>query len=134
MNESVIKKAVKNAVKMKFSKDEVEAFKNYNNMCKEKKEASKALSDLQAALTDKVLEKYAALSEEDIRCLVVENKWMGAIMSSCLEEMQQVTQQLSAALTAVSARYERTLPSLEADAHRYEDEVNGYLKEMGFFL
>lgn len=75
-----------------------------------------------------------ALSEEDIRRLVVEKKWMGAIMSSCMEEMQQVTQQLSAAITAVSVRYERTLPSLEADAHRYEDEVNGYLKEMGFIL
>ena len=134
VNESVIKKAVKDAVQLKFSRDGGKAFKHYLDLCKEKKEASKALSDLQAALTDKVLEKYAALSEEDIRCLVVENKWMGAIMSSCMEEMQQVTQQLSAAITAVSARYERTLPSLEADAHRYEDEVNGYLKEMGFFL
>ena len=119
---------------LSFGKDEVEALKHYLNLCKQKKEASKVLSDLQAALTDKVLEKYAALSEEDIRRLVVENKWMGAIMSSCMEEMQQVTQQLSAAITAVSARYERTLPSLEADAHRYEDEVNGYLKEMGFIL
>lgn len=134
VNESVIKKAVKDAVQLKFSKDEVEAFKHYLDLCKEKKEASKVLSDLQAALTDKVLEKYAALSEEDIRRLVVEKKWMGAIMSFCMEEMQQVTQQLSAAITAVSARYERTLPSLEADAHRYEDEVNGYLKEMGFIL
>lgn len=134
VNESVIKKAVKDAVQLKFSKDEVEAFKHYLDLCKEKKEASKVLSDLQAALTDKVLEKYAALSEEDIRRLVVEKKWMSAIISSCMEEMQQVTQQLSAAITAVSARYERTLLSLEADAHRYEDEVNGYLKEMGFIL
>ena len=41
-------------------------------------------------------------------------------MSSCMEEMQQVTQQLSAAITAVSARY--------------EEELNGYLKEMVFIL
>ena len=27
-----------------------------------------------------------------------------------------------------------TLPSLEADTCRYEEEVNGYLKEMGFIL
>ena len=126
--------AVKDAAKLNFGKDDVEAFKHYLDLCKEKKEAAKALSDLQAALTDKVLAKYAALSEEDIRRLVVEKKWMCSVMSSCMEEMQQVTQQLSAAITAVSARYERTLPSLEADAHRYEDEVNGYLKEMGFIL
>lgn len=134
VNESVIKKAVKDAAKLNFGKDEVEAFKKYLDLCKQKKEASKKLSDLQAALTDKVLARYAALSEEDIRRLVVEKKWMGAVMSSCMEEMQQVTQQLSAAITAVSARYERTLPSLEADAQRYEEEVNGYLKEMGFIL
>ena len=66
--------------------------------------------------------------------MVVEKKWMRSILSACMEEMQQVTQQLSAAIAAVSARYERTLPSLEADTCRYEDEVNGYLKEMGFIL
>lgn len=134
VNESVIKKAVKDAAQLNFGKDDVDTFKHYLDLCKQKKEASKTLPDLQAALTDKVLAKYAALSEEDIRRLVVEKKWMRSILSSCMEEMQQVTQQLSAAITAVSARYERILPSLEADAHRYEDEVNGYLKEMGFIL
>lgn len=134
VNESVIKKAVKDAAKLNFGKDDVDTFKKYLNLCKQKKEVAKTLSDLQATLTDKVLAQYASLSEEDIRRLVVEKKWMHSVMSSCMEEMQQVTQQLSAAITTVSARYERTLPSLEADAHRYEDEVNGYLTEMGFIL
>lgn len=134
VNESVIKKAVKDASKLNFGKDDVDMFKKYLYLCKQKKEASKTLSDLQATLTDKVLAQYASLSEEDIRHLVVEKKWMHSVMSSCMEEMQQVTQQLSAAITTISARYERTLPSLEADAHRYEDEVNGYLTEMGFIL
>ena len=66
--------------------------------------------------------------------MYVLQKWMCSVTSSCMEEMQQVTQQLSAAITAVSARYERTLPSLEADTCRYEEEVNEYLKEMGFIL
>lgn len=134
VNESVIKKAVKDAAKLNFGKDDVDTFKKYLNLCKQKKEVAKTLSDLQATLTDKVLAQYASLSEEDIRRLVVEKKWMHSVMSSCMEEMQQVTQQLSAAITTVSARYERTLPSLEADAHRYEDEVNGYLTEIGFIL
>lgn len=134
VNESVIKKAVKDAAKLNFGKDDVDTFKKYLNLCKQKKEVAKTLSDLQATLTNKVLAQYASLSEEDIRRLVVEKKWMHSVMSSCMEEMQQVTQQLSAAITTVSARYERTLPSLEADAHRYEDEVNGYLTEMGFIL
>lgn len=134
VNESVIKKAVKDAAKLNFGKSDVDMFKKYLDLCKQKKEAAKKLSDLQATLTDKVLAQYASLSEEDIRRLVVEKKWMHSVMSSCMEEMQQVTQQLSAAITTVSARYERTLPSLEADAHRYEDEVNGYFTEMGFIL
>lgn len=134
VNESVIKKAVKDAAKLNFGKDDVDTFKKYLDLCKQKKEASKTLSDLQTTLTDKVLAQYASLSEEDIRHLVVEKKWMHSVMSSCMEEMQQVTQQLSAAITTISARYERTLSSLEADAHRYEDEVNGYLTEMGFIL
>ena len=134
VSESVVKKAVKDAAKLNFGKDDVDTFKKYLDLCKHKKEASKILSDLQAALTDKVLAKYASLSEKDICRLVVEKKWMCSVTSSCMEEMQQVTQQLSAAITAVSARYERTLPSLEADTCRYEEEVNGYLKEMGFIL
>ncbi len=134
VNEPVIKKAVKDAAKLNFGKGDIDTFKKYLDLCKQKKEASKTLSDLQSTLTDKVLAQYASLSEEDIRHLVVEKKWMHSVMSSCMEEMQQVTQQLSAAITTVSARYERTLPSLKADAHRYEDEVNGFLTEMGFIL
>ena len=112
VNESVIKKVVKDAAKLKFGKDDVDTFKKYLDLCKHKKEASKALFDLQFVLTDKVLAQYASLSEEDICRLVVEKKWMRSILSACMEEMQQVTQQLSAAIAAVSARYERTLPSL----------------------
>ena len=108
VSESVVKKAVKDAAKLNLGKDDVDTFKKYLDLCKHKKEASKILSNLQAALTDKVLAKYASLSEKDICRLVVEKKWMCSVTSSCMEEMQQVTQQLSAAITAVSARYPRS--------------------------
>jgi hypothetical protein len=51
-----------------------------------------------------------------------------------MEEMQNVTQQLTSDVVALASRYENTLPSLSDDVDKYEAEVNDYLKEMGFEL
>ena len=85
-----------------------------------------------AVLTKAVIEKYFSLSKSEIKELVVNRKWLDNIVAYCEDLMQTISRKISEEVFALSDRYERTLPSLEADAHRYEVEVNGYLKEMGF--
>ena len=87
-----------------------------------------------AVLTKSVIEKYSSLSKSEIKELVVNHKWLDNIVAYCEDLMQTISHKISEDVLALADRYERTLPSLEADTCRYEEEVNGYLKEMGFIL
>lgn len=49
-----------------------------------------------------------------------------------MDEMKQVTYQLANEIITLCERYEFTLSYLSAECKKYEDEVNSYLKEMGF--
>jgi type I restriction enzyme M protein len=89
---------------------------------------------LENELTTAVVAKYKSLSTDNIRSLVVEKKWLASVLASCMEEMQNVTQQLTSDVAQLASRYENTLPSLSDDVDKYEAEVNDYLKEMGFEL
>jgi type I restriction enzyme M protein len=134
INESVVKKAVKEAKQLGFDADAVKVLKSYLDLCKKKKDANSTLSKLEYELTTAVIAKYKSLSTDEIRNLVVEKKWLASILASCMEEMQNVTQQLTSDVAQLASRYENTLPSLSDDVDKYEAEVNDYLKEMGFEL
>lgn len=112
----------------------MEFFKEYIEMS-EKVTAIKAeIKRKSAVLTKSVIEKYSSLSKSEIKELVVNHKWLDNIVAYCEDLMQTISHKISEDVLALADRYEHTLPSLEADTCRYEEEVNGYLKEMGFIL
>ena len=87
-----------------------------------------------AALTKKVIEKYAALSEDDVKHLVVDCKWMKSILSHLHDEMTAVTQQIADNVNTLTARYAKTLGDATAEVSELEGKVMASLKEMGFNL
>lgn len=128
--DSVTETTVRKA--MKLGSIDRNVGQQYLTLTKVRKDAAKALATLQTELTEKVLAKYHALTPEDIRRLVVERKWLDAILDSCREEMNTLTQQLTADITALATRYEHTLHELEAEVRQTEQEVSRYLEQMGF--
>ena len=48
--------------------------------------------------------------------------------------MQRVTQELTASVTALAERYERTLGAMTESVSDFESKVNKHLKAMGFEL
>lgn len=127
--ESVVRKFKKTL--LENSPEEITICDNYLRLCKTKKEAGKKVRSLQGELTQKVLDKYACLDEEEIRQLVVDKKWLSTILTSCQEEMKNVTQHLKDEVLEIVNRYEHTLPELTDDVAKYMHEVEGYLKGMG---
>lgn len=129
-----VKKAIKEAKQDGTSDEDVQILKEWLSMSEKKDELNKSLKQKRSALTDAVVKKYAALSEDEIKTLVVERKWLASIIGGCEALMQSVTHRIGAEVTSLIERYEDTLPELSAKVSTYEDEVNGYLKEMGFSL
>ena len=129
-----VKKAIKNAKQEGTSDAEVKILKQWLVLSDKKDALNKDLKKKRSDLTDAVVAKYASLSEEEIKTLVVNRKWLVSVVGSCEALMQSVTHRIATDVTALAERYEETMPILAQNVVDYENEVNDYLKEMGFTL
>ena len=96
--------------------------------------ADKAARSAQTALDRRVLDRYAALAEAEIRTLVVDDKWLAGIRAAIDEEVQRVTQSFAARLKQLEERYARPLPELEREVAAFGAKVEGHLRRMGLTL
>lgn len=114
--------------------DTLAVFKEYLDKYDELTSLKAQIKELTTTLTNKVVEKYASLTEDEIRTLVVERKWLAAVIGGCMALMQSVAHRIGTEVASLVERYENTLPELTKEVSEYESEVNGYLAEMGFTL
>lgn len=114
--------------------DTLAVFKEYLDKYDELTSLKVQIKELTTTLTNKVVEKYASLTEDEIRTLVVERKWLATVIGGCMALMQSVTHRIGTEVASLVERYENTLPELTKEVSEYENEGNGYLAEMGFTL
>ena len=93
--------------------------------------ADKAARTAQTALDRQVLDRYAALTEAEIRTLVIDDKWFAGIGAAIDGEVQRVTQSFAARLKELDERYARPLPELEQEVAAFGAKVEGHLRRMG---
>jgi len=93
--------------------------------------AAKSAKEAQAKLDALILERYAQLSEAEIKQLVVEDKWLAAIESALDSDLQTLATSLATRLEQIEARYARPLPELERDVDALSAKVEGHLRKMG---
>jgi len=129
-----VKKAIKNAKNEGTSDNDVKILKQWLALSDKKDALNKDLKKKRSDLTDAVVAKYASLTEEEIKILVVNRKWLANVVGGCEALMQSVTHCISTDVTALAERYEDTMPTLAQNVVTFENEVNDYLKEMGFSL
>jgi len=93
--------------------------------------AAKSAKEAQAKLDALILERYAQLSEAEIKQLVVEDKWLAAIESALDSDLQTLATSLATRLEQIEDRYTRPLPELERDVDALSAKVEGHLRKMG---
>ena len=91
----------------------------------------KAVKDAQAKLDQRVLARYATLTETEVRTLVVADKWFATIRKSVEGDLQRLTQQLAGRVKELEERYACPLPELEREVDQFGAKVEGHLKKMG---
>ena len=129
-----VKRLIKNAKLEGKGAADVKILKLWLSLSKEKGTLSTKLKKKRQELTVAVVKKYGELTEEEIKMLVVEKKWLTTIVGACETLMQSITHRIATEVTALAERYQNTMPKLQLDVANYEHEVNTYLKEMGFTL
>lgn len=93
------------------------------------------LKEANDKLLSRVKEEYELLAQNEMRVKnLVKEKWVNAI-STCIEsELSRSIEQLKSQLSAISDRYDQTLPSIDKEVEDYESRVNAHLAQMGFVL
>lgn len=86
-----------------------------------------AQEDLEAKLDA----KYPKLTEDDIKTLVVDDKWLAIIAAAVQGELDRVSQTLTGRIRQVAERYATPLPQLTDEVATLAARVDGHLKKMG---
>ena len=75
--------------------------------------------------------QYPKLIEDDIKTLVVDDKWQGTLKSVIASEIERVTQQLANRVKTLEERYAEPLPQLVQEVETLSSKVEEHLKKMG---
>lgn len=114
--------------------DEREILQAYMKLTEQEAEAGKKIKEAQKELEKKILEKYKTLSVEEIKILVIEDKWLSHLESNVQTEMQRISQRLTQRIKELAQRYEDTLLNLKKNVDDLEEKVSAHLVKMGFNL
>ncbi|HUH74670.1 MAG TPA: type I restriction-modification system subunit M [Chitinophagales bacterium] len=112
--------------------EELKVLQHYIALLDQQTTINKTIKDAEEDLEEKLYKKYPTLSEEEIKKLVVEDKWMQTLENTIKEEINHISQQLTNRIKELAARYETPLPKLDTEAQEAESKVIAHLQKMGF--
>ena len=131
MTDANIKKRIK-ALNKKADAEELAVLQKYLDLKGDISLNKKLIKERKYDLLTALLVKYADLSEEDIKRLVIEKKWFASLSARLDGEMQRISQQLTSKVSALAERYAQTLPEIDAEIADLEAKVAAHLKQMGY--
>ncbi len=122
------KKLVSDGLKVKgIDKEEKKALQEVSDAFDAEAESKKASKELEEA----VIARYKKLTEAEIKTLLIQTKWIGAVSTSIETVLDSVRRMLSGRLQTLASRYDDTLPTITADAVTKTKAVESHLKKMG---
>lgn len=91
----------------------------------------KSIKTQVAKLDQKTLEQYGCLTEDEVKKLVVIDKWLATIQAAIQQEIDAISQRLTTRIKDLAERYGETLTALDAETKALEAKVAVHLQKMG---
>ena len=114
------------------SAEELGVLEAYLKLMGNEADANKKIKDARKALDKKVIDRYKVLTEDEVKTMVVDDKWMAAISQDVKTEMERISQRLARRIKELAERYATPMPELNVAVDELEMKVNGHLEKMGF--
>jgi type I restriction enzyme M protein len=92
----------------------------------------KAVKEAEADLDVKAYNQYTKLTEDEIKTLVVDDKWLVTIAAAISGETDRISQALTQRVKDRAERYETPMSALTDRMAELEEKVNHHLERMGF--
>lgn len=96
------------------------------------KEYTKIVKELNIALDEAEKDKYAELTIDEVKELLVNQKWYYTIFDGISELYSATSHSMANKISELANRYADTLPSIEKEVEEYEAKIKFHLERMGF--
>lgn len=127
-----VKDRLKNIKENKADTEEQNLLETYLKLSDKIGDLNKKIKDAQKALEQKVWDKYKMLTDDDIKNLIVDDKWINYLQHAVQNEMQRISHQLTQRIKELADRYDTPLPLQLNEVKVLEEKVNAHLSKMGF--
>jgi type I restriction enzyme M protein len=104
-----------------------EALKLFNTEANIKKTVKEAQAKLDLAL----LKKYGDLTKDDVKTILLDDKWRGVVVRRVSGEVEALTLDLVDRIHQLGERYAEKVSDLDAEIEKLETKVAGHLAAMG---
>jgi len=111
--------------------DEAVALENYITLCDGEAIVRKSAKEFKAKLDQKTLLKYAELTTDEVRTLVIDDKWGASVSRRAAAELDALTLRLVERLRELGDRYAETLHDLDSEVAALSAKVAEHLAAMG---
>lgn len=112
--------------------EEIEVLISYLDLVEKQAKVNKEIKEAKAELDHKLYEKYPMLTVDEIKILVVDDKWMTRLEQDIQTELDRISQRLTQRIKELAERYENPLPVLTNEVEELEKKVAAHLERMGF--
>ncbi len=126
------------AARLKEVKDDADAaderkiLNEYVALIEKEATASATVRVAHESLMAKVQAQYGKLTEDEIKTLVVDDKWLATLGTAVQGELDRVSQTLTGRIRQLAERYATPLPALIEEVAKLAARVDGHLAKMGF--
>ncbi len=116
------------------SGEEETALRRCLELIDDESDAKKAVKEAQEMLDAAVLKKYGELSENEIKTLAVDSKWIASLKAAIEGEVNRTVERLAGRVQVLESRYSNRLRELELNVEAFSSKVEEHLKQMGLML
>ena len=111
--------------------DEREQIKECASILDDQADLRGRLKAARSALEATIAARYGELTDDEVKALVVDDKWMGQLSADVQGELNRVTLALMARVSELAARYGAPLSRLVAEVDDIGSRVDQHLQRMG---
>jgi len=111
--------------------DERKALEDYAGLLEKQADAKSRLKKAQEDMDAKLDAKYPQLTEDEIKTLVVDDKWLATLATAVQGELDRVSQTLTGRIRQLAERYATPLPQRTCEVATLAARVDEHLKKMG---
>ena len=132
VNKGNVQARLKEIQRDQEAKEEINVLKVYLELNEKQAENNRRIKVANAELDNKLYVKYPTLTVDEIKTLVVDDKWMSSLERDINTEMVRISQRLTQRIKELAERYETPLPVLTDEMRELDEKVNAHLERMGF--